>query len=74
MPWTRFLFCADLNRMFDLYCPAGGSSGANPFACIAAGIAALWGPAHGGANEAVLNMLSKSVTAAIPNISKRVTR
>lgn len=35
-----------------------GSSGANPFACIAAGIAALWGPAHGGANEAVLNMLS----------------
>lgn len=34
-----------------------GSSGANPFACIAAGIAALWGPAHGGANEAVLKML-----------------
>ena len=34
-----------------------GSTGANPFACIAAGIAALWGPAHGGANEAVLNML-----------------
>ena len=36
-----------------------GSSGANPFACIAAGIASLWGPAHGGANEAVLNMLNK---------------
>jgi len=36
-----------------------GSSGANPFACIAAGIAALWGPAHGGANEAVLNMLGE---------------
>ena len=36
-----------------------GSSGANPFACIAAGIAALWGPAHGGANEAVLNMLDE---------------
>lgn len=36
-----------------------GSSGANPFACIAAGIAALWGPAHGGANEAVLAMLSE---------------
>jgi len=35
-----------------------GSSGANPFACIAAGIASLWGPAHGGANEAVLNMLN----------------
>ncbi len=34
-----------------------GSSQANPFACIAAGVAALWGPAHGGANEAVLNML-----------------
>ncbi len=36
-----------------------GSSGANPFACIAAGIASLWGPAHGGANEAVLKMLSE---------------
>ncbi len=36
-----------------------GSSDANPFACIAAGIAALWGPAHGGANEAVLNMLDE---------------
>ena len=36
-----------------------GSSGANPFACIAAGIASLWGPAHGGANEAVLRMLNE---------------
>jgi citrate synthase len=36
-----------------------GSSGANPFACISAGIAALWGPAHGGANEAALNMLEE---------------
>ncbi|MEH6402439.1 MAG: citrate synthase [Sneathiella sp.] len=36
-----------------------GSSGANPFACIAAGIACLWGPAHGGANEAVLTMLEE---------------
>ncbi len=36
-----------------------GSSGANPFACIAAGIASLWGPAHGGANEAVLRMLQE---------------
>jgi citrate synthase len=36
-----------------------GSSGANPFACIAAGIAALWGPSHGGANEAVLSMLEE---------------
>jgi citrate synthase len=36
-----------------------GSSGANPFACIAAGISSLWGPAHGGANEAVLDMLNE---------------
>ena len=36
-----------------------GSSGANPFACIASGIASLWGPAHGGANEAALNMLNE---------------
>ncbi len=36
-----------------------GSSGANPFACIAAGVASLWGPAHGGANEAVLRMLEE---------------
>ena len=36
-----------------------GSSGANPFACMGAGIASLWGPAHGGANEAVINMLEE---------------
>ncbi|MCO6506624.1 MAG: citrate (Si)-synthase [Snodgrassella sp.] len=42
-----------------------GSSGANPFACIAAGIACLWGPAHGGANEAVLKMLDE-----IGNVSR----
>jgi citrate synthase len=36
-----------------------GSTGANPFACIASGIAALWGPSHGGANEAVLKMLGE---------------
>ena len=36
-----------------------GSSGANPFACIASGISSLWGPAHGGANEAVLKMLEE---------------
>jgi citrate synthase len=36
-----------------------GSTGANPYACVAAGIAALWGPAHGGANEAVLSMLTE---------------
>jgi citrate synthase len=42
-----------------------GSSGANPFACIASGIAALWGPAHGGANEAALKMLEE-----IGNVSR----
>ena len=40
-----------------------GSTGANPYACVAAGIAALWGPAHGGANEAVLKMLGEIGTA-----------
>jgi len=45
-----------------------GSSGANPFACIAAGIAALWGPAHGGANEAVLRMLDE--IGDVSNIDK----
>ena len=49
-----------------------GSSGANPFACIAAGIAALWGPAHGGANEAVLDMLAEIGTAKrIPEYIER---
>ncbi len=49
-----------------------GSSGANPFACIAAGIASLWGPAHGGANEAVLTMLSEiGDKSRIPEFVKR---
>ena len=49
-----------------------GSSGANPFACIAAGIACLWGPAHGGANEACLNMLREIGTVdRIPEFSAR---
>ncbi len=49
-----------------------GSSGANPFACIAAGIASLWGPAHGGANEAVLNMLTQiGDKRRIPEFIKR---
>jgi citrate synthase len=49
-----------------------GSSGANPFACIAAGIACLWGPAHGGANEAVLAMLKEIGSKdRIPEIVKR---
>jgi citrate synthase len=50
-----------------------GSSGANPFACIAAGIASLWGPAHGGANEAVLKMLAKiGDKSKIPEFIKHV--
>ena len=49
-----------------------GSSGANPFACIAAGIACLWGPAHGGANEAALNMLMEIGTPE--NIPKFIAR
>jgi citrate synthase len=50
-----------------------GSSGANPFACIAAGIACLWGPAHGGANEACLNMLEQIGDASkIPEFIKQV--
>jgi citrate synthase len=49
-----------------------GSSGANPFACIAAGIASLWGPAHGGANEAALNMLEEiGDVERIPEYIKR---
>ncbi len=49
-----------------------GSSGANPFACIAAGIASLWGPAHGGANEAVLNMLR--TIGSVDNIPEYLER
>lgn len=53
-----------------------GSSGANPFACIGAGIASLWGPAHGGANEAVLNMLieigdKKNIPAFIEGVKEK---
>ena len=49
-----------------------GSSGANTYACIAAGIASLWGPLHGGANEAVLRMLDDiGDVKNIPNIVKR---
>ncbi len=49
-----------------------GSSGANPFACIAAGIACLWGPAHGGANEAALKMLSE--IGSVDNIPKYIAK
>jgi citrate synthase len=62
------VFVRALDRIFTLHADheqnaststvrLAGSTGANPFACISAGIAALWGPAHGGANEAALNML-----------------
>lgn len=49
-----------------------GSTGANPYACVAAGIAALWGPAHGGANEAVLNMLSE--IGSVENVPKYIAK
>lgn len=49
-----------------------GSTGANPFACISAGIGALWGPAHGGANEACLNMLQE--IGDVSNINKYIAR
>jgi citrate synthase len=49
-----------------------GSTGANPYACVAAGIAALWGPAHGGANEAVLNMLNE--IGSVDNVPKYVAK
>ena len=49
-----------------------GSSGANPFACIAAGIASLWGPAHGGANEAVIHMLSNIKN--VKNVNKYILK
>src|SRR5690348_2654391 len=49
-----------------------GSTGANPYACVAAGIAALWGPAHGGANEAVLKMLAEIGDAK--NVGKAVEK
>ncbi len=50
-----------------------GSSGANPYACIAAGIACLWGPAHGGANEACLEMLEEiGDVSKVPNFIKQV--
>lgn len=55
-----------------------GSSGANPFACIAAGVASLWGPAHGGANEAVLHMLAeigdkKNIPAFIAQVKDKLS-
>ncbi len=49
-----------------------GSTGANPFACISSGVSALWGPAHGGANEAVINMLNQ--IGDVNNIDKYVAK
>src|ERR1700728_549750 len=72
-----------LDRIFILHAdheqnastsPVGlaGSSGANPFACIAAGIACLWGPAHGGANEAALKMLGE--IGSVDNIPEFIAK
>jgi citrate synthase len=78
------VFARAMDRIFTLHADheqnaststvrLAGSSGANPFACIAAGIACLWGPAHGGANEAALKMLSEIGTKAnIPAFIEKV--
>jgi citrate synthase len=77
------VFAKALDRIFILHADheqnaststvrLAGSSGANPFACIAAGVACLWGPAHGGANEAALKMLEEIGTAE--NIPKFIAR
>ncbi len=70
-PWVpNPILTRAMNRIFILHADheqnaststvrLAGSTGANPFACISSGIAALWGPAHGGANEAVLDMLAE---------------
>ncbi len=80
---TNPVFARAMDRIFTLHADheqnaststvrLAGSSGANPFACIAAGIACLWGPAHGGANEAALNMLSEIGTVdRIPEFINR---
>ncbi|HEX8416979.1 MAG TPA: citrate synthase [Methylobacterium sp.] len=77
------IFARALDRIFILHADheqnaststvrLAGSSGANPFACIAAGIACLWGPAHGGANEAALKMLEEIGTPE--NVAKYVAK
>lgn len=77
------VFARALDRIFTLHADheqnaststvrMAGSTGANPYACISAGIAALWGPAHGGANEACLNMLREiGDVSRIPEYIKR---
>jgi citrate synthase len=80
---TNTVFSRALDRIFILHADheqnaststvrLAGSSGANPFACIAAGVACLWGPAHGGANEAALKMLIDIGT--VDNIPKYIAR
>lgn len=77
------VFARALDRIFILHADheqnaststvrLAGSSGANPFACIAAGVACLWGPAHGGANEAALKMLME--IGKVENIPKYIAR
>src|SRR5579862_131340 len=77
------IFAKALDRIFILHADheqnaststvrLAGSTGANPFACISAGIGALWGPAHGGANEAVLNMLNE--IGDVSRINKFIAR
>ncbi len=77
------VFARALDRIFILHADheqnaststvrLAGSSGANPFACIAAGVACLWGPAHGGANEAALKMLME--IGKVENIPKVIAR
>ena len=73
-----------MNRIFILHADheqnawtstvrTAASSGANPYACVAAGIVSLWGPAHGGANEAVLKMLQEiGSTGHVPKFIARV--
>ncbi len=82
---TNPVFAKAMDRIFMLHADheqnaststvrLAGSTGANPFACISAGIAALWGPAHGGANEAVLNMLDEIGDESEENIQRFVDR
>ena len=77
------VMAAALNKIFILHADheqnaststvrLAGSSGANPFACIAAGVACLWGPAHGGANEAALKMLAE--IGSVENIPKFIAK
>ena len=82
---TNPVFAKAMDRIFMLHADheqnaststvrLAGSTGANPFACISAGIAALWGPAHGGANEAVLNMLDEIGDESEENIQRFIDR